>query len=78
MSLSLNSSISTLVGVVLIKLGTGSITTWGSINLYILSYFKHQGYPISASTNSIAILFNIIPVSFLILFATRLSDRFGY
>jgi hypothetical protein len=74
----LNPSTLTLIGVVLIKFATGSIITWGSINLYIISYFKYEGFSVSRSTNSIAILLNIIPMAFLILFATKLSEKFGY
>lgn len=68
----------TLLGVVLIKFSTGVITCWGSINLYIMSYFYFQGYQISQLTNSVMILLMIIPMSLLTLFATKLSDRFGY
>ena len=68
----------TLLGVVLVKLATGVISCWGSINLYIMSYFYFQGYEITKSTNSLMILFMIIPMSFLTLLATKLSDKFGY
>lgn len=70
--------VQTLAGVILIKLATGVITCWGSLNLYILSYFYHQGVEISSSTNSVIILLNVLPISFLILLATKLCHKFGY
>lgn len=71
-------AIKTLIGVIMIKFTTGVISSWGSINLYILSYFHYQGVMINSHTNSIIILSVVIPISFLILLATKLSDRFGY
>lgn len=71
-------ALKTLIGVIMIKLTTGVISSWGSINLYILSYFHHEGVAITSHTNSIVILSVVIPISFLILLATRLSDKFGY
>lgn len=62
----------------LIKFSTGSISSWGSINLYILSYLYYHGWDVSPSTNSMMIVVNIIPVSVLVLFATKVCDRFGY
>lgn len=70
--------IKTIIGVCLIKLSTGVVGCWGSINLYILSYFYHQGASISPSTNSIILILNIIPMALVILIATKLSDKFGY
>lgn len=67
----------TLIGVILIKISTGSISCWGSINLYILSYFYHEKYQINQYTNSILILLNVIPISVLMLFASKLSERYG-
>lgn len=66
------------MGVILIKIATGVISCWGSINIYILSYFYHHGASISSSTNSIILLMNVIPIAFLILFAPTLCERFGY
>jgi MFS family permease len=67
-----------LIGVMLIKFATGAISSWGSVNLYILSYFYHEGVHLGSQTNSIIILFTIIPISFLVMFSTKLSDKFGY
>lgn len=68
----------TVLGVALIKLSTGVISTWGSINLYILSCLYHRGERITPATNSIVLLCSIVPISFIILIANRLSERFGY
>jgi hypothetical protein len=62
----------------LIKFATGIIGTWGTINLYYLSYLKNHGTEVSSRTNSILMLFIVIPTSFLVLLATRFSAYFGY
>jgi hypothetical protein len=71
-------SILTLIGTILIKLATSTASCWGSINLYVLSYFYHHHFKVTPNTNSILILVSIVPISFLMLFATKLCDRFGY
>lgn len=68
----------TMLGVSLIKISTGVISCWGSINLYILSYFYHEGRQITQQTNSIILLLTIIPIAFVMLLATKISDKFGY
>ena len=67
----------TMIGVILIKLATGVVTCWGTINLYILSYFHQLGEQINQSTNSILLLAIILPISVFILFAPKLVEMFG-
>lgn len=63
----------TLIGVSCIKIATGVISCWGSVNLYILSLLYHKGITISKQTNSMIILLTIVPMSFILLFATKIS-----
>ena len=76
--LNLSDAKKTLIGVVLIKLSTGIISTWGSINLYLLSYFHQQGESVSSSTNSLLLLGIVVPTSLIILIAPAISNRIGY
>lgn len=68
----------TIVGVCCIKIATGVLSCWGSINLYILSYFYHEGMHVEKKTNSMIILFTIVPMSFIVLLATKISQKYGY
>jgi len=68
----------TFIGTALIKLATGVIGIWGTINIYFLSYFKNHGYTITPLTNSIIFICAIIPASFAVLISTTLTKRFGY
>lgn len=67
-----------LVGACMVKFSTSVISTWGNINLYILSYFWHQGENITESTNPTILLLTVFPMIIATLFATKLSNKFGY
>lgn len=71
-------ALSTLIGVILIKVSTGVLSVWGSLNIYILSYFHGNGVTISPQTNSIIVLFVIVPMSVIILWATKIANKIGY
>lgn len=71
-------AIQTFIGTALVKLATGVIGIWGTVNLYFISYLKNHGSEVSSRTNSILMLFIIIPTSFLVLLATRFSAYIGY
>lgn len=73
-----NEAFRTLLGVLFIKTSTGIVSLWGSLNLYILSYFYAEGSKITALTNSLIVLAVIIPMSIMILFATKISNKIGY
>jgi hypothetical protein len=68
----------TLIGTALIKLATGLIGIWGSINIYFFSYLKHQGTKITPLTNSIILLIAILPSSLAMIVSTRLTKKYGY
>jgi Na+/melibiose symporter-like transporter len=68
----------TFIGTALIKLATGVIGIWGTINIYFFSYLHNHGVAITPLTNSIIMLCSIIPASFAVLASTRLTKRFGY
>lgn len=71
-------ALKTLIGTALIKLATGLIGIWGTINIYFFSYLRNHGTVITPLTNSIILLCAIIPSSFAVLISTRLTKRFGY
>ena len=68
----------TLVGACIVKFSTSVITTWGNINLYILSHFYHQGKEISETTNPVILLITVFPMILATLVATRLCSKYGY
>jgi MFS family permease len=72
------SALKTFIGTGLIKLATGVIGLWGTINIYFFSYLKNKGTEITSLTNSIIMLCAIIPASLAVLISTRLSAIFGY
>ena len=68
----------TLLGGILIKLGTSIVSTWGNINLYFLSKFREEGYSITVSTNSIILVLTVFPMILCMLASPYLSKKFGY
>lgn len=71
-------AVQTFIGTALIKFATGIIGTWGTINLYFISYLKNHGTEVSSRTNSVLMLFIVIPTSFLVLLATKFASFIGY
>lgn len=71
-------ALKTLAGTALIKLATGIISIWGTINIYFFSYLRNKGTEITPMTNSIIMLCVLIPSSFSVLISTRLTNLFGY
>lgn len=69
----------TLLGIMLIKFGTGFTSDWGVISLYILSYYFYKGAPleIKASTNSLLMIILVIPVTICLIIATKVSQCVG-
>ncbi len=70
--------ISTGVGSCLLHIVAGITTIWGSTNIYYLSYFHHNNYPVNENTNSFILISIIIPISITLLLSTKISDRLGY
>lgn len=68
----------TLLGGLLIKLGTSIISTWGNINLYFLSEFREEGYSITVSTNSIILVLTVFPMIIAMFASPYLGKKFGY
>lgn len=68
----------TLLGTAFIKLATGVITIWGTINIYFFSYLRNSGTKITPMTNSIIMLCVLVPSAFSVLLSTRLTSIFGY
>jgi len=68
----------TLIGGLLIKFATGLAAIWGSCNIYFFSTLKHQGLQIDESTNSIVLLFGLIPSCFAVLAANPFARLVGY
>jgi hypothetical protein len=68
----------TLIGTALIKLATGVIGIWGSINIYFFSYLHNHGAEITPRTNSAIMLCSIVPSALLMLLSTRFTRYFGY
>jgi hypothetical protein len=72
------SALNTFIGTALIKLATGVIGLWGSINIYFFSYLRSNGTEITKLTNSIIMLCAVIPASFAVFLSLRLDALFGY
>lgn len=70
----------TMIGVMMIFFSAGFIGDWGIYSIYILSYYHFHGAPleIKASTNSIMMILLIIPVTFCLIYATKIAARIGY
>jgi hypothetical protein len=71
-------AVRTFIGMALVKFATGIVAVWGTINLYYLSYLRNHGTEITSRTNSILMLCVLIPVSLLVLLATRFTSCLGY
>lgn len=63
----------TIVGTILIKIGTGISTTWGVVSIYILSYFYEEGMKIGKNTNSYIVLGLSVPTCFFFFAAPKLA-----
>ena len=68
----------TFVGACIVKFSTSVITTWGNINLYILSHFHQEGKHITETTNPTILLITVFPMIFATLAATRLCHKYGH
>lgn len=62
----------------MVKFATGIIGIWGTINLYFISYLRNHGSEVSNRTNSMLMLFIVVPTAFLVLLATRFAACLGY
>ena len=72
------SALKTFIGTALIKLATGVIGLWGTINIYFFSYLRNKGTEITPLTNSVVMLCAMVPASFAVLISTKLTAMFGY
>jgi len=68
----------TLLGSLMIQFAAGIIPIWGNANLYFLSYLKSQGEHVDKNTNSWILIATVIPMCILVVFSTKISNRFGY
>ena len=68
----------TIIGTIMIKIGTGISTSWGIINIYVYSYFYEKGFEIDKNTNSIIILCFAIPSFFGLFAAPKLAYTYGF
>ena len=71
-------ALKTFIGTALIKLATGVIGLWGSINIYFFSYLRSNGTEITKLTNSLIMLCAVIPASFAVFLSARLGTLLGY
>lgn len=76
----LTPKIQTMIGVMMVLFAAGFVGDWGIYSIYILSYYHFHGAPleIKASTNSLMMFLLIIPVSFCLIYATKIAGRIGY
>ena len=72
------SALRTFIGTALIKLATGVVGLWGTINIYFFSYLHNRGTEITSLTNSVIMLCAMVPASFAVLLSSRLTVIFGY
>jgi Na+/melibiose symporter-like transporter len=62
----------------MIQFASGVIPVWGNSNIYYLSYFKNHGENVSQGTNSKILIATVIPMACLVIFSTKLSNKFGF
>lgn len=69
-----------MMGIILIKFAMGFMSDWGSISMYVLSYFHYYGSPIQiqSNTNSLAIVIVVIPIICCFFISTHISNIIGY
>lgn len=76
----LSDAYKTMIGVVLINLGTSFFGDWGAFSLYVFSYFHYKGAPfdMDATTNSIILVVTIIPIVIAFIVSTKIALKVGY
>ena len=70
----------TMIGVVLINLGTSFFGDWGAFSLYVFSYFHYKGAPfaMNSTTNSIILVVTIIPIIIAFILSNKIALKVGY